>query len=312
MSGLTVLSDVVLTDSVIHAGVRGRNKRSNTRALDGGGYAKVNINWARTLREYEIGIVPMLPSDWMEIEALFEATDGGAYGFLLKDPKDSRASGGDGLLQPWDTSTGAAVGAIGLGYGVPVHKLHKRYTFGARTIDRRISRPLASPAVYRAATAVTAGVGAGQIVHALDTGTVTFVADASQAIASITVGASTVLTFASGTDVVAALAVGQRVYLTNVTGTAASALNNLSHVITAKDVVLFTLTISTATTGLTAAAGTAAKYPQSSETLTWAGDFYVPVHFASDDLDWDILRSGPAATRIVAGPSVTLLEVREP
>lgn len=309
---LTVLADVILSEGVIMAGVRGRNRRSNTRAVDGGGYAKVNINWARTLREYDIGIVPMLPSQWQEIEALFEATDGGAYGLLMKDPKDHRTRSGEGLLQAWNTSTDAAVGTIGLGYGVPTYKLHKRYTFGARTTDRRITRPLASPTVFRAASPVTVGVGAGQIIHTLDTGTVTFVADASQSIASITVGASTVLTFANGTGVVAALEVGQRVYLGSITGTAASVLNGLSHVITAKDAGLFTLTISTVTTGLTATGGLAAKYPQSSETLTWTGSFYTPVHFASDDLDWDILRSGPSDTRIVAGPSVTLLEVREP
>lgn len=308
---LTVLSDLVLSEGVVMAGVRGRNRRSNTRAVDGGGYAKVNINWARTLREYEIGIVPMLPSEWQQIEALFEATDGGAYGLLMKDPKDHRTAAGEGLLQAWNSTTSALVGTIGQGYGMPVYRLHKRYTYGARTTDRRITRPLASPTVYRAATPVVAGTDPGEMAVDLDTGTVTFVADASQSIASVTVGASTVFTFATGTDVVAALAVGQRVYISGIVGTAASLLNGLSHVITAKDAVAFTLTIGLVTTGLTATGGLAAKYPQSSETLTWTGQFYTPVHFASDDLDWDILRSGPAATRIVAGPSVTLLEVRE-
>ena len=308
---LTVLADVILSDGVIMAGVRGRNKRSNTRAMDGGGFAKVNINWARTLREFEVGTVPMLPADWLEIEALFECTDGGAYGLLMKDPKDHQTKAGEGLLMPWNTATGQAVGAIGLGYGVPTYRLHKRYTYGARTTDRLITRPIASPAVLRAAGAVTVGAGAGQIAHDLTTGTVTFVADASQAISSVTVGASTVLTFANGSGIIAAMSVGQRVYITGITGTAATTLNGLSHAITAKDAGLFTLTISTATTGLTATAGTAYKYPQASESLTWTGSFYVPVHFASDDLDWDILRSGPADTRIIAGPSVTLLEVRE-
>ena len=308
---LTVLSDVILSDGVIMAGVRGRNKRSNTRALDGGGFAKVNINWSRTLREFEVGIVPMLPAQWLEIESLFEATDGGAYGLLMKDPKDHQTKAGEGFLQAWNPATGQAVGTIGLGYGVPTYRLHKRYTYATRTNDRLITRPIASPAVLRSAGAVTVGAGAGQIAHTLTNGTITFVADASQAIASVTVGASTVLTFANGSGIIAALAIGQRVYISGITGTAATALNGLSHAITAKDAGLFTLTISTTTTGLTATGGTAYKYPQASESLTWTGGFYVPVHFASDDLDWDILRSGPADTRIIAGPSVTLLEVRE-
>lgn len=307
---LTVLPDVILSNGVIHAGVRGRNKRSNTRAMDGGGFTKINVNWARTLREYELGIVPMLPAQWQEIEALFEATEGGAYGLLMRDPKDATVKAGEGLLQPW--SAGAAVGALGFGFGVPTYRLTKRYTYGARNTDRLITRPIANPAVLRSAVAVTAGAGAEQIAHDLTTGTVTFVADVSQAVASITVGASTVLTFANGTGAVAALAVGQRVFVTGVTGTAAALLNGLSHTITARNTTTFTLTISVNTTGLTATAGTAAKYPQATETLTWTGGFYVPVHFASDDLDWDILRSGPADTRIIAGPSVTLMEVREP
>ena len=308
---LVVLPDVILSHGAIAAGVRGKNRRSNTRAMDGGGFAKVNINWSRTLRQYELGTVPMLPQEWQQIEALFEATDGGAYGFLLKDPKDATVRAGEGLLQPWNAATGAAVGAIGLGFGVPTYRLHKRYAYGARTTDRLITRPIATPAVLRAAAPVTEGAAAGNVAHDLATGTVTFVADASQAIASVTTGASTVLTFANATGMVAAMSVGQRVYLSGLSGTAAATLNGLSHAVTGKDVGASTLTISTATTGLAATGGTAAKYPQATETLTWTGQFYTPVHFASDDLDWDILRSGPEDTRIIAGPSVTLMEVRE-
>lgn len=308
---LTVLPDVILSNSVISAGVRGRNKRSNTRTMDGGGYAQVNINWSRTQREYEIGTVPLSINDWQELESLVEVTDGGAYGFLMRDPKDSFVLAGEGLLQPFDLITAQNVGAIGLGYGVPSYRLNKRYTYGSRTTDRLITRPITAPAVLRAAGAVTVGAGAGQISNNLDTGTVTFVADASQAISSVTVGASTVLTFVSGAGIIAALAVGQRVYVTGVTGTAATKLNNLSHAITAKNAGAFTLTISTVTTGLTATGGTAFKYPQASETLTWTGQFYTPVHFASDDLDWDLVRAGPFDTRFIAGPSVNLVEVRE-
>ncbi len=46
-------------------------------------------------------------------------------------------------------------------------------------------------------------------------------------------------------------------------------------------------------------------------TLTWSGSFYVPVHFMSDDLDWDIVRSGTQSSRLMVGPNVVLQEVRE-
>lgn len=48
-----------------------------------------------------------------------------------------------------------------------------------------------------------------------------------------------------------------------------------------------------------------------SDTFTWQGSFYVPVHFADDSLDWDLVLSGDNEDRLVAGPSAVLLEVRE-
>ena len=46
-------------------------------------------------------------------------------------------------------------------------------------------------------------------------------------------------------------------------------------------------------------------------TLTWSGTFYTPVHFASDDLDWELIGGGPTDVRTVAGRSIMLEEVRE-
>jgi uncharacterized protein (TIGR02217 family) len=45
--------------------------------------------------------------------------------------------------------------------------------------------------------------------------------------------------------------------------------------------------------------------------LTWSGRFYTPVHFQSDDLDWDLIAPGGYDQRFVAGPSVVLQEIRE-
>lgn len=312
MAGLTVLSDVILPESVVAAGVRGKQQRNNTRRMSDSGWQKINVNWARTMRQYELGYIPMLPEAWQDLEGVYEVTDAGGYGFLMLDPKDQSCLSTRGFMQP--LAGGVAVGTLGQGYGVPTFHLYKRYavTGSTRTKDRRITRPKQAPTLKRGAATVTYGAAAGNA--AIDytvAAVVTFVADASQAISSITVGASTVLTFANATGILAALGVGDRVYLTGVTGTASATLNNLSHAITAKDAVAFTLTISTATTGLTATSGTAFKYPQASDTMTWGGDFYVPVHFLDDNLDWELVRSGPRDTRLIAGPSAVLMEVRE-
>lgn len=252
----------------------------------------------------------MLPEAWAAIEGLFEVTDAGAYGFLMLDPKDSLVTAAQGRLIAYNN--GFPAGTMGSGYGEPVYYLFKRYTSigSTQTRDRPISRPL-TPQITRAGSPVTVGVSPGNIAIDANTGKVTFVADASQAIASITVGSSTVLTFANNSGIVAALAIGQRVYLSGITGTAASTLNGRSHAITGKDTGAFTLTISTTTTGLTATGGTAFKYPQDSEALAWSGRFYVPVHFMADQLDWEIVRPGPNEDRLIEGPPVGIMQVLE-
>ena len=65
------------------------------------------------------------------------------------------------------------------------------------------------------------------------------------------------------------------------------------------------------TTGLAGTGGTAAKYPQATEALTWSGRLYVPVHFANDVIDWNLVAGGSEEGRFYAGPSVMLEEVYE-
>lgn len=308
---LTVYNDVILPARIVEAsGLQGRNIRVNDRARAANGQISVNVRQSRTLRHFEFGGVPMDVAIWQTLEGLFEVTDAGAYGFLMEDPKDIAVAAAAGLMYPYASGL---VGAIGLGYGVPTLKLYKRYTAigSTRTRDRRITRPRAAGiTLLRAGSPITLGASAGNAALDADTGTLTFVADASQAISSITTGASTTFNFASGTPIVAALAVAQRVYVAGVSGTAASALNGLSHAVASKGAT--SLTVSTSTSGLSGTGGTASKFPQASEAMTWSGLMYVPVHFANDVLDWTLRRAGQAeATRLFSGPSIVLDEVPE-
>lgn len=310
MANLTVYNDLILPAKFCLAtGLGGRLRRRNIRTQSPSGKLAVAVVQSRTLREYEFGVVPMSAARWSELEGLFEVTDAGAAGFLLEDPKDRSVSTSDGLLYPYTTQL---VGTIGTGYGVPSLKLYKRYSAlsGARYKDRAITRPRLGAVLYRAGVPVTLGVSAGNAAINYDTGTATFVADTSQALTSITAGGSTVLNFSSGTGIVAALAVGERVYVSGVSGTAAALLNGLSHSISAKGAT--SLTISTSTSGLAGTGGTAYKYPQASEAMVWGGQFYVPVHFQNDDINWSLLRPAPNQEgRLFAGPSVVLSEIPE-
>jgi uncharacterized protein (TIGR02217 family) len=303
---VAVLNDVILPESIVEGNVRGSQQRKNVRASNQAGFVKANIVWRDTLRRFELGFAPMFVSDWQAIEGLFEVTEGGAYGFLMRDPKDSNAAEAAGLPMPY---AGGEVGAIGFGYGVPTYHLYKRYSVvgSARTKDRRITRPF-EVTVKRGGVAVTEGAGAGQIDIDTDTGIVTFVADAASAVSSVTVGATTQVTLAGA---ISGLIVGKRLYLSGLTGADAALLNGLSHAITAVASSTYTVSTNTAGKTITAGSGVGAKYPQASEALAWSGGFYVPVQFESDSIDWETLASGEEDDRLFAGRSISLVEVRE-
>ena len=103
---------------------------------------------------------------------------------------------------------------------------------------------------------------------------------------------------------------GEKIHISGVSGTAATALNNLAHTITAKTGTgPYTWTISTATTGLTASVGTAKEYAQDADTLTWAGEFDVPVRFDSDEFRAQMLESGPT-NRLYSVSGLALVEIK--
>jgi uncharacterized protein (TIGR02217 family) len=55
---------------------------------------------------------------------------------------------------------------------------------------------------------------------------------------------------------------------------------------------------------------TIASAPSASD-VTWVGRFYVPVHFQSDMVDWQLEVPGPEEVRFYSGPNVVLQEIRE-
>jgi uncharacterized protein (TIGR02217 family) len=313
---IQVLTNIVLPETVIMAGIRGKNMRNNTRSMSSGGFASININWAKTLRQYEIGIKPMDVSQWQEIEGLHEATAGGALGFLMKDPKDQVAGGTDGKMRA--ILDNQEVGVLGFGYGVSTYQAFKVYESIGNLLayDRKITR-IDAATFKRGTNTLTVGTAPGNISVDIDTGKITFVPDASQSIVSITPGVTTTLEFANDT-LINLFSVGGRVWIDGVDGVGDLLINDKSHEILAKDDVLFTLEIDLDTSGLVfdstqpfLADGTARKYPQPNEALTWAGSFYIPVHFASDEIDWEMMVAGDYAGRLVAGPAVVLQEIRE-
>jgi uncharacterized protein (TIGR02217 family) len=122
---ITILSDVIVPERFFVAGVTGRNVRRNERARVDSARMRINIAQEDTLRSFNFTNAPLTVDDWAEFEGLYEVTHAGAYGCLILDPKDQKATD-----WPVTLITGTTYQAI------------KRYTFtgSAQTHDRSIRR----------------------------------------------------------------------------------------------------------------------------------------------------------------------------
>jgi uncharacterized protein (TIGR02217 family) len=129
---IIVLSDLILPNSVISSGMRGKIIRKNDRVQTDNGFESINIVWSQGIRQYEFGTVPMLVEQWQIIESFHEITAGGAYGFLMFDPKDQIG-----------TPANTGVKAVTVGTET-YYQIQRRYIDKAsgRYRDRPISRPL--------------------------------------------------------------------------------------------------------------------------------------------------------------------------
>lgn len=229
-----------------------------------GGNEYRNAQWATARGEWNVSDAfttanPQNAYAYQQVRNLFNCVMGQLYGFRFKDWKDYQDDGA-GVL-----------GTTGLGTGVPTYQMYKNYAISPLSYQQIIQKPTGTINAYRN------GVLAGTATTDLTTGIVTFVADASRSISSITVGASTVI---HGTGALTGAAIGKYVYVNGVTSTVGALLNGKSWLIS--NVAGSDVTISAATTGLSGGSGTMYMYPQATEALTWTGEFDVPVRFAED------------------------------
>jgi uncharacterized protein (TIGR02217 family) len=207
---ITVYADVIAPNSLWSATVSGKQRRSNNRGIVSSGKMQINVGWTRTMRQYTFGTVPLTVSQWQALEALYEVTDAGAFGFLVQDPKDCSANHTTGKVTALPTAN--------------TYQINKTTTSvgSSQTHVRNITRPRA----------------AGFILHISAVPSVAYTLDADTGIITIPSGP---------------------------------------------------------------AAG----------TVTWAGIYYIPVHFESDDLDWDLVIAGGADARFMVGPTCVLNEIKE-
>jgi uncharacterized protein (TIGR02217 family) len=154
---ITVLADMILPNSIIAAGVRGKLKRTNSRVAHGEtGYMTINAVSSQSTRDYEFGTVPLRIEDWQTVQSFYEITLAGTYGFLVEDPADAIVTAGTSAV----SYEPAIYHPEGGGYytGITHYQLQRRYVdpVSARYSDRPITRPRATGfALYRSGVLVS-------------------------------------------------------------------------------------------------------------------------------------------------------------
>lgn len=304
---IIVYDDVIVPDCVFTPSAGGSRTRQNSRTANQGGFASANIVRDVTMKTYGFATIAMTIEAYKAIIDLFEVTDAGAYGMLLLDPTDSEVIDGQGVLQGYMSSV--ENGTIGFGNGGPLYGFRVLYAVASHGRTWPATRPI-SPVVTRNGSPVTVGIAAGNIaINTSGPKYVTFVPDATRTVTGVTVGATTQVTL----NTAIGLAIGEKLWLQGLTGADAALLNNQAHTITnitGGGLNVYTLSTNTAGKTITAA-GQGHSYPQADDALSWTGSYYTPVQFASDSLDWELALGGDYEDRLIAGPSVSLLEVRE-
>ncbi len=231
-------------------------------AVNAGGYESRNIDWVASRGRWELGERVLKRSEMDALLNFFHAMQGRARGFRLKDWSDYQATAANGRL-----GTGA------VGTGAPTYQLYKRYAQAGQSIDRIIKKPVAAGfESYRNAVAITG--------ESLDTATgiVTLPALASAGITAITKANPGVVTTASAHG----YSNGEKIYLSGVGGM--TQVNNVVFTIAGASGSVFNLGVDTTNYGTYTSGGTAAKYAQPADALTWSGEFDVPVRFDADQL----------------------------
>jgi uncharacterized protein (TIGR02217 family) len=254
-------------EAIAYGATGGPEYKTDVVILDSGAEQR-NARWAQARLRYTVDM-PLMPDKRGELVAFFRAMKGRAHGFRLKDWLDYQVDITNGRL---GTST------VGTGYAA--YQLYKYYERGLNEY-RSIRKPVVGTVqIYRGGALQTAGAGAGNYALDTTTGVVTFVADISRNITNVSIASSAVVTMATA---MTGLTSGKSFYISGVNGTVGTVLNGLVHTVTGVSGSQYT--ISTNTTGLAyTSGGLAALYPQTTEVLTWSGEFDVPVRFDSDYL----------------------------
>jgi len=230
------------------------------------------------------------------LDAFFRKARGRAHAFRFKDWADFELATTDSDL---------------VATGLNTWQIYKVYGADEPTFQesRKITKPVnGTVAVYKTATPITAGAGAGQWALNYSTGVFTFVdRDATRSVTGAwTVGATTTVTL---TGAIAGAQIGDQLYFTGVTGASASLINNVRLTIT--NIATATYTFSFVSTGyvFTSGTGTAHWIYKETEDLLVSCEFDVPVRFDFDEKRADLVSRDASGAMVINWNNIDLIEV---
>lgn len=109
------------------------------------GFDSSNQNWQDCRHNYDISYAVRTVTDFMTIRNHFNSVRGRAKSFPFRDPIDNTALQSEGVLLENDESPSQ-------------WQMFKRYGSGVDAYDRKITRPVATPTVYRTRTGSTSTI----------------------------------------------------------------------------------------------------------------------------------------------------------
>lgn len=121
----------------ISRGARGGPERRVQIVELASGDEERNASWSNSRRRYDVAYGIRKADDLAAVVAFFEARGGRLYGFRFKDWSDFKSSLPSVATSRTDQSLGTGTGAL------TTFQLVKRYTSGAQTWTRTITKPVA-------------------------------------------------------------------------------------------------------------------------------------------------------------------------
>ena len=121
----------------ISRGARGGPERRTQIVEMASGDEERNASWANSRRRYDVAYGIRRADDLAAVVAFFEARNGRLHGFRYKDWADYKSALPSLAITPTDQQIGTGTGSL------QTFQLAKRYTSGAQTWVRTITKPVA-------------------------------------------------------------------------------------------------------------------------------------------------------------------------